>query len=164
MYTDYTESQFSAGLHNRNTVGQIWLNIFPESKWLSSRSVLYFLFKHFYLPSQHNSHTRWWLTFPYNSPSLLGSSGRKRIHYKRFLMLFFSDVFRLRIKCRRTLGQQLCTMRVQSPCCPWLDLHSTKQQFVAAGIKGISPATHAVSKPQTALEFWILRKATHVLN
>lgn len=77
--------------------------------------MLYFLFKRFYLPSQQNSHTRWWVTYLYNSPGLLGSSGGKRIHCKRFLMLFFSSLAMLKTRNLKELWVSICAkLRVHS--------------------------------------------------
>lgn len=91
LCTQIIQLQLSAGLLNRNTVGQIWPNAFSVSHWLSSSNVLCFTFKHFYHSSPQNSHDRWWVTNLYNSPSLLGFSKGKRIYCKRLMILVFSS-------------------------------------------------------------------------
>lgn len=83
LCTQTIQLQLSAGPHNRNTACQIWPNMFSVSDWLSSSNVLCFTFKNFYLPSPQNSPNRWWVTFLYNSPSLLGSPKGERIHCKK---------------------------------------------------------------------------------
>lgn len=90
LCTQIIQLQLSAGLHNRNTVGQIWPNVFSVSDWLSSSNVLCFTFKHFYLSSPQNSHHRWWVTYLHNRPSLLGSSEGKRIYCKKASNTVFS--------------------------------------------------------------------------
>lgn len=104
LCTQIMQLQLSAGLHNTNTVGQIWPNVFSVSDWLSSSNVLSFTFKHFYLPSPQNSHNRWWVTDLHSSPSLLGSSEGKRIYCKKAS----NTVFQLQARNLKELWASNC--------------------------------------------------------
>lgn len=68
-------------------------------------------------------------------------------------------------KSQGALSQQLCKSEGSLSWSPLsLAPRLAKHHLLTAGTNGISPVTHSMSKPWAALEFYILRKAIHVLN
>jgi len=77
-------------------------------------------------------------------------------------MLFFISLATLKTKkSQGSLSHKLCKTEGPFSRSPSLASCFTKQQLLASSTKGISLATHAMSKPWVDLEICILRKAIY---